>query len=433
MKENKEIIVEFEKIGHNGVSIGRYNNKVVFTYGVLPNEKAKIKVLKEKKNFIEGELIEIIEKSVYRVPEQENHYLACSPWQTFDYNFQVELKKQLLEEIFLNFAKEKINLDGFFKSEKIWGYRTKIEYSFFKEIQTELNFQSRIYFAFHKRNNPFEKVILEKGCLLFDKEANMIALELLTAINQYQLQNLKSLIIRKSHNFPYLHFSLLVTDENIDFDFEHPKLTGFSLIYSNPLSPASVITKVLKNKGTEELTEKIGNLKIKYHYSSFFQNNIELFEKALALMDENLENVNKIVDLYCGVGVIGLYLAKKAKETVGVDIDQKAIEFAKLNAEENGIQNFKGIALASEKIRPDLLYKTDLLILDPPRAGLHKNVIKLILGAKPKKIFYLSCNPITQARDYLLLKDYYRIVKLYGFDFYSHTNHLESLLIMEKK
>lgn len=428
MKEKKEIIVVFEKIGHNGVSIGKYNNKIVFAYGVLPNEKAKILVLKEKKDYLEGELIEVIEKSPYRIEAKENHYLSCSPWQTFDYNFQTKIKKSLLEEIFWDFAKERIELSGFFKAKEIWEYRTKIEYSFFIDRKTD-----KVYFAFHKRGNYFEKIILENGCLLFDQKANYVALQLLKEINNQSIRNLKTLIIRKSHNFPYLHFSLLVTQENINFDFWHEKLSGFSLIYSDPKSPASVITKFLKNRGSEELVEKINNLIIKYHFSSFFQNNLKLFEKALSLMDENLDEVNKIVDLYCGVGVIGLYLAKKAKKVIGIDIDKKAIEFAKINAKENEIFNFEGISLASEKIEYEILKNTDILILDPPRSGLHKKVINLIRKVKPNKIFYLSCNPITQARDYDLIKDLYKIEKIYGFDFYPNTNHLESLLILSKK
>lgn len=468
----KEIIVDFEKIGHNGVSIGRYDNKVVFSYGVLPGEKAKIIIFKEKKDFIEGEFIEIIEKSPYRIEPEEAHYLSCSPWQTFDYNFQVELKKKLIKEIFFDFVKEDIELNEFFKAEKILGYRTKIEYSFvrgsarsmrqfgFRNISLSsspeatqssawhsptasagtnlgrhINFRedAYIFFAFHKRGDPFEKVIVENGCLLFGEKENEVALELLEEINRKKLENLKSLVIRRSLNFPYLHFSLFVKDKNIDFNFEHPNLTGFALIYSNPQSPASVITEILKSESREEIIEKIGSLTIKYHYSSFFQNNIELFEKALFLMKENLEEINKIVDLYCGAGVIGLYLAEKAKRIIGVDVDKKAIEFAKLNAEENGVKNFEGITLPSEKIDFEILKDSDVLILDPPRSGLHKKVINLIRQTKPKKIFYLSCNPITQARDYNLIKDLYQIEKFYGLDFYPNTPHLESLLILLNK
>lgn len=422
LKMNEEIIVRFDRIGYDGASIGRFNKKIVFSYGILPGEIAKIKVTRKKRNFIEGELLEILEESKYRVKERESHYLSCSPWQTFDYNFQVELKNKILQEIF---SDADIKPSKFFKAKKIFEYRTKIEYSFYENDQT--------YFAFYKKKNPFEKVILEKGCLLFDTKANEVALDLLEQINKNKLKNLKSLIIRRSVHFPYLHFSLLTKDKKIDFNFRNDKLTGFAIIYSDPQSPASVFTEVLTKEGKEEILEKVGSLKIRYPYSSFFQNNLELLEKALVLMKKNLDKANKIVDLYCGVGVLGLFLAKDSKEVLGVDIDEKAIEFARINARENNIKNFRGIALASEKIQPILLKNTDLLILDPPRAGLHKKVINLIEETKPKKIFYLSCNPITQARDYSLIKDHYEVEKLYGFDFYPNTPHIETLLILSSK
>jgi 23S rRNA (uracil1939-C5)-methyltransferase len=142
----KEIIVEFEKIGHNGISIGRYNGKVVFAYGVLPGEKAKIKVTQEKKNLIKGEVVEILEKSIYRIQELEDHYLSCSPWQVFAYNYQVEIKRELLREIFRNFSGIDIEINDFFASPYIFGYRTKIEYSFLEE-------DNRYFFAFHNSEN----------------------------------------------------------------------------------------------------------------------------------------------------------------------------------------------------------------------------------------------------------------------------------------
>jgi 23S rRNA (uracil1939-C5)-methyltransferase len=177
----KEIIVEFEKIGHNGVSIGRYNGKVVFTYGVLPGEKAKIKVTQEKKNLIKGEVLEILERSKYRIQELEDHYLSCSPWQVFDYNYQIEIKKELLREIFRDFSKVDIEINDFFASPNIFGYRTKIEYSFLEE-------NNRYFFAFHKRENFREKVKLSEGCKLISEKANNASFLVLEEINKRKLK-----------------------------------------------------------------------------------------------------------------------------------------------------------------------------------------------------------------------------------------------------
>jgi len=424
----KEIIAEFNQIGHNGISIGRYNNKIVFAYGILPGEKVKILINKEKKDFIEGEVTEIMEKSLYRRKPQENHYLSCSPWQVFDYDYQIELKKKILRDIFKDFAKEELDFNSrFFQPKNIWEYRTKIEYSFIEE-------NGKNYLAFHKRGSFKEKLKIEDGCQLISNFANKKALAVLEIINKQKIKNLKSLIIRKSYHYDDLHLSVLTTEKQT-FNFPDIEgISGFIFAYSSPKSPASNFDEILINWGREYLKEKILDLEILYPYDSFFQNNVELFEVALQKMKDNLEGkLSKIVDLYCGVGVIGLTLNNGAKKIIGVEINQSAIDYAKLNAKLNHISNFEGFVLPSEKIPQEILVNTDLLILDPPRSGLHKKVINSIIKLKPKLIFYLSCNPLTQARDYYLLKDFYQLKDFYGFDFYPHTPHLESLLILKLK
>jgi 23S rRNA (uracil1939-C5)-methyltransferase len=420
----KEIIVEFEKIGHNGVSIGRYDGKIVFVYGILPGEKAKIRITKEKKNLIKGEVVEILEKSKYRIKELEDHYLSCSPWQVFDYNYQIGLKREILKEIFRNFSKIDIEINDFFASPDIFGYRTKIEYSFLEE-------NNEYFFAFHKRENFREKVKLIEGCKLISEKAKRVSFLVLEEINKRRIKDLKTLTIRKSRRYDDIYIALLTSNKNQNFSFSNQELTGFSFIYSKKESPASTFDEIIYEWGREYLREKILNLEIRYHYTSFFQNNIELFEKALEIMKENSNEFNKVVDLYAGVGVIGLSLKNYSKEIWSVEIDKIATQYAKINAELNDVKNFKTLTLASEKISRDILENTDLLILDPPRTGLHKKLINIILEIKPKNIFYLSCNPITQARDFSFLRQVYSVKKFYGFDFYPNTPHLESLLILE--
>lgn len=420
----KEIEVLFEKIGDNGVSIGRYNGKVVFSYGVIPGERAKILITQEKKNFIKGEVLEILEKSPYRIEAKEDHYLSCSPWQTFDYKLQVELKKKILKEIIKKFKLD-IEINDFFTSQEIFEYRTKIEFSFLEEKE--------LFLAFHKRENPFVKVVVDKGCILIDKLSNEIALELLNYLNSKKIRNLKSLIIRRSINFDERIFCLLSKDKKIDVDYKNNKLTGFVLSFSNPKSPASNFDEILKIFGNSEIKEKILDKEFLYSYNSFFQNNIEMFEKALSVMKENCKEFYKIVDLYCGVGVIGIVLSEFGRKIYFVDIEKQSINYVNINSEINGVRNFEAINLASEKIPSSILENTDLLILDPPRSGLHKKLINKIIETKPKRIFYLSCNPLTQARDFSLLKEYYKVEKFYGLDFYPNTPHIESLMILSLK
>jgi 23S rRNA (uracil1939-C5)-methyltransferase len=421
---DNEIIVFIEKIGHNGISIGKYKNKIVFVYGALPGEKVKLRVLKNRKKYYEGEIVEILEKSPFRIDPLEDHYLSCSPWQVFDYNYQIELKKNLLYEIYKTFAKEEIELVDFFHSPLIFEYRTKIEFSFLKNDD--------LYLAFHKRGNPFSKIILKNGCALIDKISNQLSLKFLNKINKLNFKNPKYLIVRRSINYNDYHLSFLITKKDF-LEFEDENLIGFTLALSNPKTPAASYDEILFSSGREFLKEKILEFEFRYPYDSFFQNNVFLFNKVLEIMKENVDDVNKVVDLYSGVGVIGICLRDKAKKIICVESNKKAAKYSKINAKINGVNNFKAINLQTEKIPEIFLEKTDLLILDPPRSGLSKKVLNLILKTKPHIIFYLSCNPISQARDYSFLKENYKINKIFGFDFYPNTPHLESLMFLSEK
>lgn len=420
----KEIEVVFEKVGDNGVSIGKYNGKIVFAYGVIPGEKAKILIKKEKKNFIEGELIEIIEKSKQRIASKEEHYLSCSPWQTFCGDLQIELKKQILKEILEKF-KIKKEIDEFYPAKNIFGYRTKIEFSFIEN--------SKIEIGFHKRGDYLQKIPTPNGCLLIDEESNKLVIDFINYLNSIKIKNLKSLILRRSVNFSQRILCLLIKDkkEFKDLNYQNKPLSGLVVSFSNPKSPASNFDEILKIYGQEFLKEKVLKKEFLYSYNSFFQNNLEMFELALKKIIENTSPYQKIVDLYSGVGVIGISLSQFTKKVYFVETEKRSIEYTKLNCELNDVKNFEVFNLASEKLPLEVLEGTDLLILDPPRAGLHKKLIKNILQVKPKFIFYLSCNPLTQVRDYSLMKDFYKIEKFYVFDFYPNTPHIESLMILK--
>ena len=422
----RELIVRFEKIVPEGKSLGRINGKIVFCYGVLPDEIAKIKVLKEKSHYIEGELIEIIEKSKYRVGIKEDHYLSCSCWQGFDYKKQVELKRNLLKEIYFQHIKEEVEVNGFEEAEEIFGYRTKVEFSFLKE--------GRTYLAFYKRGSKKDKYKLENGCILASKYMNDVALKITDKLNKlnYPFEYLKGLTVRESKRFNQRIAILFIMKKLIPEINIFENLDGFYIVYSFEKSPAFVFTEILKKEGIEFLKEKILDLEIYYGPESFFQNNIPLFEKALIDIKNNCENVKKIVELYSGVGSIILNLKDYGKKIYGVEVVKEACDFSIFNAKINNIFHFKVANSYAEKLDYEFLENTDILVLDPPRSGLHKNIINLILSSLPKKIIYLSCNPITQARDYSLLKEKYKIKFLKGYDFYPNTPHMESLLVLER-
>lgn len=417
--------VEFTKIVGEGKSLGRKDGKVIFSYGVLPGEVAIVKPVIEKKNFIEAEVVELKTRCSFRKREDEDHYLSCSPWQIINYEKQIEYKKGLIEDFLYQTTKDVIRVNKFYPASNIYRYRTKIEYSF-----TENN---AIFLAFHKRGSYNEKLVLKKGCMLINDKVNNVAEKVVEKLNNLKipLNILKTVILRTTSNGDVV-FSLFVKDESIKIDFSDIKANGFEVIYSNPNSSISSFDKLLYQNGDVILKENISGKKILYKTDCFFQNNIEMFEKAVNEIRSYVYDFDSICDLYCGVGVIGICVGDNSKKTYFLDNNKSSIDLVGKNIEENGIKNAKVVCSVDSKFDDEFL-NADVLILDPPRAGVHKNVIKNIFKKLPQRIIYLSCNPITQGRDLAFLLEKYRIVDVIGFDFYPNTPHIENLVVLDKK
>lgn len=425
----KEIVLEFDKLVGEGKALGRAGGKVVFSYGVLPGEKAKIRVLKEKRNFIEGEAVEIISPSKERIEPREDHYLSCSPWQIIKYPYQAESKKKIAQDLYFQTVKETVPVDDFFCAQDIFGYRTKIEYSF---TQT----QEGLSFAFHKRGAYWQKLTLPEGCALISPKVNAAAIKILNRLreNKITCDKLKSLILRRAGNPEKVIACLFSKDKDLKFSAQGiEELSGFTVAWSNPLSPMSSADEILSKEGEDFLSEEICGMSFDYGFDCFFQNNIRLFETALREIKNYGKDFGNTLDLYCGAGVIGFSLKDRIKKLLSVEISPSCHKWAVINSQKNSLKNTETLLSAGEKLDSSYFDKTETIILDPPRAGLHKNVVKNIMTFLPQRIIYLSCNPITQGRDALFFLEKYKISKSACFDFYPNTPHLESLLIFEKK
>ena len=424
----REIALEFKKIVGEGKALGRSEGKVVFCYGVLPDETARVRITFEKKNFAEAELLEIITPSPKRVAPKEDHYLSCSPWQVMEYGFQCETKKELIEDLLYQTTKETIRLDKFYGAQKTFGYRTKIEYSFTGE-------PGALSFAFHKRGNYREKYLLPDGCALISPETNAAAKKVLEIINGLKLStaDLKTLIVREAKKPGSRVAALFMKRQDIELpEMLVEGLNGFLAIYSNPISSVSQVDGIIKAWGDDFVTEELLGGKFSYGFDCFFQNNTELFEEALKEIRAASFKCGKLVDLYSGVGVIGLTLRDLADKVYAVESSESSVKYAAVNAQANGADNFQIACSLSEKAGEGIFDGTDILVLDPPRAGLHTKVIKRIMQILPKRIIYLSCNPITQGRDAAYFMEKYKIIRSAGFDFYPNTPHSETLLVFER-
>ncbi len=424
----RELTLEFKKIVGEGKALGRSEGKVVFCYGVLPEETARVLITFEKKNFAEAELLEILKPSPRRIAPREDHYISCSPWQVMDYEFQCETKKGLIEDLLYQTTKETIKLDKFYTAKDTFGYRTKIEYSFTGE-------PGALSFAFHKRGNYREKFLLPEGCALMSPGTNAVAVKILAVINELKLStaDLKTLIIREAKKPGSRVAALYMKRQDIELpEMKFEGLDGFLAVYSNPVSSISQVDGVVKAWGNDFVTEELAGSKFSYGFDCFFQNNMELFEEALKEIRAASFKCGKLVDLYAGVGVIGLTLRDLADKVYAVESSENSSKYAALNASQNKAPHYEIVCSMSEKAKGDIFEGTDIIVLDPPRAGLHNNVIKRIMEILPKRIIYLSCNPITQGRDAAFFLEKYKIIRSAGFDFYPNTPHSETLLVFER-
>jgi 23S rRNA (uracil1939-C5)-methyltransferase len=422
------VTVTVDKLSAEGFGHLIHNEMDLYVIGCLPGETVVARIVKKRKGKRWAIVQEVITPSPDRIEALENHYLSCSPWQVIPYPKQIELKKQMLQSLF------DVPVTDFFEAPAITSYRTKAEFGFWYENQS-------MYIGFHERGKPFVLTPLPEGCVLLSDKTNKVALRFMELINKHAIPktDLKSLIIRESKTKDQRIALLCVKREDFILPFsltDFLELDGLTVAFSNPLSPASLITKELLLEGQNYLEEEVSGITLQYPLDGFFQNNIPLFGKALSLMQDVVNSQmskEKIVELYSGVGTIGLALTQQAKHVIGVEVVPSSIQFARENARRNNIKNYECYDIAAENMDSKLLAGTDVLILDPPRIGLHSDVVNSLTQYLPKTILYLSCNPETQARDYEMLKEHYSPTALYGFDFYPQTNHMESLLVLELK
>lgn len=425
-----------EKIVGGGQAIGTLDDgRKAFVWGGLPKELVTIRVTKKKSHFVEGIVTEITEESPERItPKDENSYLSTSPWQIMPMSSEQSYKASLIEEAFLlhNITlPEKIKV---FSDGVEFNYRNKVEFSWFGD-KTDDDEKETLDLAFFKRGGK-GKVVVD-GTSLAHPSINKLAIEIRDLLRTKPIiaRQLKTLLIRSDQQGNAV-WQLYVKDkiENLISDDEAKLLSaaGGEIIYSDPKSPASRITERLNKFGDTTLSDTILDIVFNYACEGFFQVNIPVYEKALNDMKEWIDCNKKMptLDLYSGVGTIGLTIG--GDDVTLVEINEHAVAEMQRNIAKLNRPNAKAILAPSEK---SLEYITgeQIVIVDPPRAGLHADVTNRLLETEPPRIIYLSCNPVTQARDVSLLQEKYEIVHHQGYNFFPRTPHIEHLVILDKK
>ncbi len=418
--------LKIEKLVFGGQGLARHEGKVYFVWNGLPGEEVEVEIIKQNKNFCEGEAIKIITPSPYRLSPKEDHYMSCSAWQILDFAQENAWKRIIAQETYekLSGLSLQVPPEIEYEENESEHYRNKMEYHFVQE-------NNIIKLAFYERGGLKLKS-MEEGCLLAKKEINEAAKEILIWLNEIKapISALKNLLLRYDGEKT---LAGLIVRENIKFSSMPqigPKLAGFHIYFANPRKPSNWLPEKIKVLGEEFLTTKINEKKLSYGLLSFFQINENMFKKALKDISDHVDENSEIVDYYSGVGTIGLGINKKIKSGILVENNSEAVKFAKENILKNKVRNFEAVCSPAEKMI-DYITKDKIVIVDPVRAGLHTHLVKKILKEKPKKVIYLSCDISTQARDLKYFSSLYSVKFLKLYNFFPRTPHIEALAVLE--
>lgn len=418
--------IKIEKLVHGGQALGTLSDgRKVLVWNALPGETVEVELQRSKHSFAEGFATRVLTASPDRQEPRDEAYLSTSPWQIMSFPAEQAAKKAILLE---TFEREKVTLSPEI-TEKLtcvsddveWQYRNKMEYSFWGDDEG-------LHLALFHRASHGKRIVT--GSSIARPEIDEAANRICAVLNQEGVRagQLKTVVVRCNMAGKTVA-ALYVKDGAFPdiaalSDLVGNSIQGIAVFFSNPKSPASIHTKTLFEYGQLDLSEQILDTTITYDIRSFFQVNVPVFERALQEIKEHIAD-RPITDFYCGVGTIGIPLEAE------VFVESDAANVARLRANLNGDK--RKIIEAPAESALEHLPQQGTLILDPPRAGLHARVADRLNDVKPKTIIYLSCNPVTQARDIARLQDVYELTSLTAYNFFPRTPHIESLAVLHLK
>lgn len=466
MTPGKGSIVEKAEVtdaGAKGKNIARAGSFVILVDNAVPGDIVDIKVHRKKKGFAEGSAVHWHAWSKDRVIPVCPHFTDCGgcTWQNMTYQSQLGFKSKMVYDAFTRIGGHPdLKLEPILASPKTEYYRNRLDFAFsdkrwLKKAELEQGIGlDEPGLGFHV-SGRFDKVLNISRCYLHPEPSNSIRLAVREyAITEgysfYDLRNqagsLRSLIIRTTTTGEVMVILIFHTEtpERINqvMGFIRKRFPSVSSLYYviNPKANDTVydLEHVLYD-GKPEITEEVEGIKFRIGPKSFFQTNPyqakHLFRKALEMAE--LQGRETVYDLYTGVGSIALLASRLARKVIGIETVAEAIEYAKINAAGNGLDNLEFFAGDVRDVLTDAFIaqhgKPDLLIADPPRVGMDAPVVEKILEIEPEKIVYVSCNPATQARDFALLKTKYDLVLTQPVDMFPHTYHVENIILLKRR
>ena len=457
--------VEVIDAGAKGKSVAKADNgSVLFINNAVPGDVVDVQTHKKRKSYYEGKAVAFHKLSSKRTEPKCIHFGVCGgcKWQHMGYEHQLFYKQKEVENNLKRIGKIELpETTPILGSEKQYYYRNKMEFSFSDsrwltpdEINSDAEFKDRNALGFHIPG-MWDKILDLKECHLQAEPSNSIRL----AVKNYAVQNnlrffntrkqegfLRTLMIRTSSTGELMVLFQFYEEDKIEREklLNHiaatfPEIT--SLLYAiNPKGNDTLYDLDIHcYKGRYYIFEEMEGLQFKINAKSFYQTNSEQAYELYKVTREfaGLSGDELVYDLYTGTGTIAQFVAKKAKKVVGIEAVPDAIVAAKENAKQNGIDNVSFYVGDMKKVfTTDFIAQNgtpDVIITDPPRDGMHKDVVQQILNIAPQKVVYVSCNSATQARDLMLLDTMYKITKIQPVDMFPQTHHVENVVLLEKR
>ena len=454
-------------VAAEGKALTRVGEMVVFVPFAVPGDIVDLQIKKKKHSYCEAEVVRFIKYSNVRATPKCEHFGVCGgcKWQNLPYEEQLKAKQKQVYDQLRRIGKVELpEFQPIMGSVKTFEYRNKLEFGCCNkrwltkdQVASGFKYDNMNGIGFHI-TGAFDKILPIEKCWLMDDTHNQIR----NAIRDYAFENnlnffdlrgqkglLRDIIIRNSNTGEWMvivqfHYDQEDDEQKAKALLQHvadrfPQITALMYVNNQKCNDTIGDQDVMAFKGNDHIFETMEGLKFKVGPKSFYQTNTDqaylLYKVAREFAQLTGEEI--VYDLYTGTGTIANFVAHKAKKVIGIEYVPEAIEDAKVNSQVNGIENTSFFAGDMKDILTDGFIaehgRPDVIITDPPRAGMHPDVISVIMKARPKRIVYVSCNPSTQARDLQLLDAEYKVVKVQPVDMFPHTPHVENVVLLELK
>lgn len=465
-KRNKKKIienVEITDIGSEGKALGKINDQVIFVPSLIPGDVVDIQVKRKRRSYLEGMPVYFRKYSEWRIPPFCKHFGTCGgcKWQHLPYERQLYFKEKQVVDALVRIGKLNIeNKHPILASQREKYYRNKLEFTFSatrwlsaSEIESGTNIEDRRALGFHVAG-MFNRVLNIEECYLQPAPSN----ELRNVIRNYAIDHgfsffnqsnneglLRNVIIRTASTHETMvilvfHYEDIKNEKLLQYvSTKFPDLTSVMYVINPKVNDSITDLDVHLFKGRDYIVEQMGNLRFRIGPKSFYQTNSDQAHRLYKVVHSfaSFQGDEIVYDLYTGTGTIANFIASHVDKVIGIEYVPETVEDAKKNARLNRIKNVSFISGDIKSILSGAFAldhgHPDVIITDPPRAGMHKDVVGAIQTLAPEKIVYVSCNPATQARDIALLSDTYTVKEIQPVDMFPHTHHVENVALLRIK